>query len=152
MNDEQVNNQPQNASQLEKTEENTASTKSNASYQGPDSIKHSSCIVTDTDNSIILHAIIPVKIFQKGKCKMVTTYAFYDNWSSGCFLTEQLLQELDADGTQTTLQLKTMHGVSRQMSTSVTDLIVSDLHGNNQIELPRCLSQPEKSSEPAADS
>lgn len=39
---------------------------------------------------VVVHAIIPVKVKPKGSTETVTTYAFYDNGSGGCFLTENL--------------------------------------------------------------
>ena len=88
---------------------------------------------TDT----ILHAILPVYVRQGGASNQVLTYAFYDNGSSGCFLTEELEKELAASGTQTTLQLRTMHGKTYEEAKAVTDLVVTDLEGMNQICLPK---------------
>ena len=58
---------------------------------------------------IILQAIIPVLVTNKANNKALKIYAFYDNGSVGCFLTENLRHRLEAPGTKTTLQLGTMH-------------------------------------------
>jgi len=40
----------------------------------------------------VLHAILPVRVRKKGSTEIVITYAFYDNGSGGCFVTENLKQ------------------------------------------------------------
>ena len=97
----------------------------------------STCTATDVSESVVLHGILPVKITQQGSSNVVTTYCFYDNGSSGCFLTDDLFDKLNASGVRTHLQLKTMHGTSYSDSSVVSDLIVTDLHGNNAIRLPK---------------
>ena len=86
---------------------------------------------------ILLQTILPVIVTQKGTSKSVKTYAFYDNGSSGCFLTENVRNRLEAASTKTQLQLGTMHGQSVVDSAVVKELIVSDPNGSNPIELPR---------------
>jgi hypothetical protein len=76
----------------------------------------SACTATEVCSSPILHAILPVKICQQGGRKCVDTYAFYDNGSSGCFITEELRDQLGVTGVGTTLQLRTMHGCDRSSS------------------------------------
>ena len=53
----------------------------------------------DNNEDIILQAILPVIVKQKETNKAVKTYAFYDNGSVGCFLTESLKNHLEAAGT-----------------------------------------------------
>ena len=48
----------------------------------------SSRYTSKTENNIVLHAILPVKVKTKDKSDAVITYALYDNGSSGCFLTK----------------------------------------------------------------
>ena len=94
-------------------------------------------------DDILLQTILPVVITQKGTNKSMKTYAFYDNGSAGCFLTESLKRQLEASSTKTTLQLGTMHGQSLVESAIVKDLVVSDLKGKNPIELPRTYTRQE---------
>ena len=82
-------------------------------------------------------------VTQKGTSKSVKTYAFYDNGSSGYFLTENLKGRLEATSTKTQLQLGTMHGQSVVDSAVVEELIVSDPNGTNPIELPRAYTTNE---------
>ena len=103
----------------------------------------STCTATDIGETVVLHAILPVKVFQKGKPNAITTYAFYDNGSNGCFVTNELMEQLQAEATPTTLQLKTMHGCDRIHSLAVNDLIVTDLKGQNSVSLPRSYTREE---------
>ena len=64
------------------------------------------------ENDILLQTILPVVVTQKGTNKPVKTYAFYDNGSAGCFITERLRTRLEATSTDTKIQLGTMHGQS----------------------------------------
>ena len=81
--------------------------------------------------NVILHAIIPVRV-QQGNGPSVITYAFYDNGSSGCFITEELEHEISAKGVKIALQLRTMHGKSFVTSDVIENLIVSDLEGGKR--------------------
>ena len=89
------------------------------------------------NKGILLQTILPVIVTQRGTSKSVKTYTFYDNGSSGCFLTENQKNRLEAASTKTQLQLGTMHGQSIVDSAVVEELIVSDPNGANPIELPR---------------
>ena len=95
------------------------------------------------NQEILLQAIIPVLVTNNANNKALKTYAFYDNGSVGCFLTENLWHHLEAPGTKTTLQLGTMHGQSLVESVVVNDLIVTDPDGRNQIALPRAYTRDE---------
>ena len=97
----------------------------------------------DNNEETILQAIIPVSVTNKANNKALKTYAFYDNGSVGCFLTENLRHRLEAPGSKTTLQLGTMHGQSLVESMIVKDLVVTDLEGRNPIELPRAYTRDE---------
>ena len=92
---------------------------------------------SDSNEVIILQTILPVLITDKNTDKTVKTYAFYDNGSAGCFLTESLRERLAVPGTKTTLQLGTMHGHSLVESTVVKHLVITDLNGKCPIKLPQ---------------
>ena len=95
------------------------------------------------ENDILLQTILPVVVIQKGTNKPVKTYAFYDNGSAGCFLTESLKTRLQATSTATKIQLGTMHGQSLVDSAIVKDLVATDLDGKNPVELPRTYTRRE---------
>ena len=92
---------------------------------------------------IVVHAIIPVKVKQKGGTKIVTTYAFYDNGSGGCFLTENLREQLGVQGQHTKFQLGTMLGRNLVDSTIVEDLVVTDMKDSNPVEIQRLYTRTE---------
>ena len=85
----------------------------------------------------IFHSIIPVRVRYKDSNKVIDTYAFYDNGSDGCFLTQVLKDQLELAGTDTTLRLGTMHGQSYVSSTDINNLIVTDMHDKNPVEVPK---------------
>ena len=87
--------------------------------------------------SRIFHAILPVRVKHKNSNKVIETYAFYDNGSDGCFLTESLKDELCLSGVETTLRLETMHGKSHVSSTLISDLIVTDLQDQNPVQISK---------------
>lgn len=97
----------------------------------------------NNENDILLQTILPVVVMQKGTNKPVNTYAFYDNGSAGCFITERLKTRLQATSTVTKIQLGTMHGQSLVDSAIVKDLVVTDLNGKNPVELPRAYTRQE---------
>lgn len=102
-----------------------------------------SCHAAKSNESVILHAILPVRVKTKGNTKSVITYAFYDNGSGGCFLTENLGEQLGVDGERTELQLGTMHGQSLVTTTVVHDLVVTDMEDKHLIEIPRSYTRME---------
>lgn len=67
------------------------------------------CGAKNSKESVVLHAILPVKVKRKGSGDSVTTYAFYDNGSGGCFATESIRKQLGVEGVRTVLRLATMH-------------------------------------------
>ena len=95
------------------------------------------------ENDILLQTILPVVVTQKGTNKAVKTYAFYDNGSAGCFITERLRTRLAATSTVTKIQLGTMHGQSLVDSAIAKDLVVTDLNGKNPVDLPRAYTRQE---------
>ena len=101
------------------------------------------CSATSTNSSVIMHAIIPVNVQKKGDNTSLTTYAFYDNGSNSCFISEELVDDLQLTGQSSRLKLKTMHGQSYIDTSSITDLVVADLSNNNSISLPKTFSRKE---------
>ena len=98
---------------------------------------------SNLENDTLLQTILPVVVTQKGTNKAVKTYAFFDNGSAGCFITERLRKRLAATSTVTKIQLGTMHGQSLVDSTIAKDLVVTDLKDKNPVELPRAYTRQE---------
>jgi len=106
-------------------------------------LQDTSCLATRPAESVILHAILPVRVKKKGSTETVVTYAFYDNGSGGCFLTESLREKIGIDGEKSELQLGTMHGQSLVATTIVNDLVVTDMEDRNPIEISRSYTRME---------
>ena len=98
---------------------------------------------SNAKSNILLQTIHPVTVTQKGIDKAVKTYAFYDNGSAGCFITDRLKIRLEAASTETKLQSGTMHGRTLVDSAIVKNLIVADVNGKNPVELPRAYTRQE---------
>ena len=106
-------------------------------------LQDASCLATRPAESVILHAILPVRVKKKGSTETVVTYAFYDNGSGGCFLTEDLREQIGVDGEKSELQLGTMHGQIFVTTTIVNNLVVTDMEDKNPIEIPRSYTRME---------
>ena len=91
----------------------------------------------------VLQPVIPVLITSESDPKAKCTYTFFDQGSTGCFITEDLAEELQLVGSQALLQVKTMHGISCVNTTAISGLVVSDLKGVNSVKLPRTYTRPE---------
>ncbi len=83
----------------------------------------------------------PVRVLVSGGSEYVVTYAFLDNGSNGCFISNELLSQLGANGQDTTLKLKTMSGTSYTPSTAVQGIFVSSYFGESPLELPKCFTR-----------
>ncbi|XP_013403245.1 uncharacterized protein LOC106168647 [Lingula anatina] len=106
-----------------------------------DTTVKSSCAATASPDSTVLHGVLPVKVSQRGSSKVITTYCFYDNGSSGCFITNDLFQNLEASGIPTRLKLTTMQGTDCVDSTLVEGLVITDLNGSNAIDMPKTFTR-----------
>ncbi len=106
-------------------------------------VESSAQVHIETDTEVVLEAIVPVRIKQSGQEKTITTYALLDTGSTGCFLTEALRQELQAQSENTTIKLKSVHGTLYSDTTVSTGLIITDMDGNNPVELPKTYSRDE---------
>ncbi len=93
-------------------------------------------------SDVVLQAILPVTV-RLGNSRIITTYAFLDNGSTGCFITENLKDQLNAKNKEATLKLRTMSGVNYVKTAMITDLIITDIHGNHPVTLPKTYTRDE---------
>ena len=103
------------------------------------------CNVPEDDEFTMLQPIIPVIVSCDNGNTRIITYAFLDNGSNGCFLTNDLLSQLGATGQDTTLKLKTMSGVSYIPAKVVKGLTVSSYSGQFSTQLPKCFTRDHNS-------
>ena len=104
-------------------------------------VSSNACSVDRTDTEIVLHPIVPVKVHFGDR--FVITYAFFDCGSSACFIADDVARSLGAQGTRTTLEVKTLNGSSKANCNTIENLVITDMHGNNAVSLPKCYTQQE---------
>ncbi|XP_056001985.1 uncharacterized protein LOC125664373 [Ostrea edulis] len=85
--------------------------------------------------------IVPVRLKSKCSDKYLTTYAFLDSGSNATFCLESLTDLLNVEGKRTKLNLVTMGQEKVHDSYVICGLEVSDLNGDNTIELPPVFTQ-----------
>ena len=83
--------------------------------------------------------IVPVRLKAAGK--EVLTYAMLDSCSTDTFLLEDIAACLDAKGTDTKLMVKTVNGTQLHDAKELNGLIVTDLNGENRINLPKTFTK-----------
>ena len=113
--------------------------------EGSEETNGRSCYIKGKDNrnsqkGATSLAIVPVKVKVPGRERVVKTYAFLDNGSNTTFCTENLMEQLQTRGKDTTLSLTTLGIEDNETKTSVLSLQVSDLDEQNLIELPMVFS------------
>ena len=96
-----------------------------------------SCNSVSCEVSGVFYPIVPVIVKQKGSNRQMLTYCFFDNGSSGCFITQELFDDLRLCGSKRTLQLSTLNGVSKEACMVAHDLEISSLDGAESIVLPK---------------
>ncbi len=72
-------------------------------------------------DSAVFQIILPVKVRQKDSNVCVNTYCFYDNGSTGCFISEKLYDQLQVCGAPTRPLMKTMNVCRRSDVTFVRE-------------------------------
>ncbi|XP_068246538.1 uncharacterized protein [Palaemon carinicauda] len=100
-------------------------------------VRSSACTISDT----VLQSILPLQLSVKGSSNVVQTYAFYDTGSRGCFIKDSIKDQLNSKGIETAIKLQTMHGTDTVKTFIVNGLVAADIHGNNDVVLPKVLTQ-----------
>ncbi len=123
---------------IKRTENTDSSTQTDE--RNDQNVARSTCSITigNQDNatsSLVSMPIVPVKL--KSNNKEILTYAMLDSCSTGTFISEEAFSQLETQGTDTTVMIRTMNGPSVHDSKVVTGLIVTSLNDENSIELPK---------------
>ena len=71
--------------------------------------------------------VVPVKVQQKESNKEIITFAMLDTCSQGTFATQKLMNQLDINGIQTSVGIRTLIGHQKQSSYLLDGLSVSKL-------------------------
>ena len=67
----------------------------------------------------------------------------FDSCSTGTFITEDAIKQLEAKGTDIKVLMQTMNGPRLHDFKVLIGLVVSDLNGDNSIELPKTFTRDE---------
>jgi hypothetical protein len=94
------------------------------------------CGLTGAGGLTSVLSVVPVTVHSKESGKVVKTYALLDNKSTAVFCSETLRSKLSMKGTKTRIKIQTINGVKDVNTYKLTGLNVSDVDGNNSIELP----------------
>ena len=128
---------------INNTQESATSSEPNSSADITVETSSSAMVQSGDSSSIVLQPIVPVKVRQAGSNRVTDTYALLDNGSTGCFITEDLRDQLKAKHEDSMLKLQTLHGIKHVPTSIVHNLEVSDLHDRNVVKLPKCYTRQE---------
>ena len=128
---------------INNTQESATSSERNSSADITVETSSSAMVQSGDSSSIVLQPIVPVKVRQAGSNRVTDTYALLDNVSTGCFITEELRDQLKAKHEDSMLKLQTLHGIKHVPTSIVHNLEVSDLHDRNVVKLPKCYTRQE---------
>tara|TARA_B110000881_G_scaffold142907_1_gene126249 strand:- start:157 stop:5301 length:5145 start_codon:yes stop_codon:yes gene_type:complete len=115
-------------------------TKDETPPQQPPSVT-TSCGLTGAGALTSVLSVVPVTVESRETGKVVKSYALLDSKSTAVFCSESLRSKLSMQGTKTRLKIQTISGVENVNASKLTGLKVSDVHGNNPIELPEVYVQ-----------
>jgi hypothetical protein len=112
---------------------------------GSNAIVETKSLHTGAGNSRkVALALIPVKVKSPNQRTGVITYAALDNFSSDCFISEELLDSLEISGTPAEIKLTTLQGKHSPLRTCVVNgLEIMDLEENEKVMLPLVYSKAE---------
>ena len=86
--------------------------------------------------------ILPVTVHHENRPEhKVKIYAILDDQSDTCFISDQVKNELEVSGPNVDLELGTMHSVENVKVQRITGLVVSQLDGELEIDLPKVYSR-----------
>ncbi|XP_077974180.1 uncharacterized protein LOC120329794 [Styela clava] len=100
-----------------------------------------SAFVNSASEARVLLNVIPVKVRVKGQNDVVLTNAFFDTGSTCSFMSEALMQRLNATGQETNLNIRTISNVTEQKKSSViNDIELSHFDESDFIALGQLFS------------
>jgi len=87
--------------------------------------------------------IVPVRLRSAGS--EVLTYAILDACSTSSLVLEDIASSLGVKGTDTQLMVKTVNGTKLHDAKVLNGLVVSDLKGDNTVQLPKIFTKKDLS-------
>ena len=98
----------------------------------------STCNATRAIDAITNSVIVPVRVHHRTNPeRQVVVYALLDPGSNGTFIKESIPEDLQVDGTETQLQLNTMHASEVVPTRRITGLNVESMGKDARVELPK---------------
>ena len=101
------------------------------------------CNATGTENSVSAVPIVPVML--RSAESEVPTYAMLNACSTGSFVIEDIVSSLGIEGTDTQLVVKIVNGTKLHDAKVLNGLVISDLKGDNTIQLPKIFTKKDLS-------
>ena len=99
-------------------------------------VEEALCYAVGTQESV---TAVPVKL--KSTESEVLTYAMLDTCGTGLFILDGIATTLGSKGVNTQLMVKTVNGTKLHDSKVLNGLIVTDLKGENPIQLPEIFTK-----------
>ena len=101
------------------------------------------CNATGAGKSVYAVPIVPVVL--RSADSEVLTYAMLDACSTGSFVLEDIVSSLGVEVTDTQLVVKTVNGTKLHDAKVLNGLVISDLKGDNTIQLPKIFTKKDLS-------
>ena len=107
------------------------------------------CAATDSGQVLYFSmCVVPVKVQHKESNKEIITFAMLDTCSQGTFATENLMIQLNINGIQTSIGIRTLIGHQKQSpylldSLSVSELVLGPSEKARWIRLPSTFTRNE---------
>ena len=95
--------------------------KSNCAYIGDSHNNHTG------DLAVLSMCVVPVRIQHERSNKEVISCAMLDAYSQGTFSTNKLMKDIGIEGTRTSINIKTLNGLERQLTHILDDIKVCKL-------------------------
>ena len=101
----------------------------------------SALISNRSSNAAFSMSVVPVILKHPSTSREVRTYALLDPCSEGSFIDEKLLKELNSDYISTEITVKTLNGISSQISKRVDGMLVKNIFSDDWLNLSTLFSR-----------
>ena len=90
------------------------------------SVKTFQCNSTYAGSDVVSLCVISIRVSHKQSIIAINTYALFNSFSQGTFVTEEVLKEMNLKGKGTTITVKTLNGEVTENSKVIEGLKVSN--------------------------
>ena len=106
-------------------------------------MNEAACNAASVDKTVSAVPIVPVRL--RSAESEVVTYAMLDTCSTGSFVLKDIAASLGVKGADTQLMVKTVNGTKLHDTEVLNGLVVSDLNGDNTLQLPKIFTKEDLS-------